>query len=147
ANSALLMSLLPVQGPMGYSRGRKPYNSPPEKQTFACRRKAQQALSDRKKVLYTRDKNQPPKNTGNMSRQHPPKSMAATALDHARAHRHHVIAVVALSAFVALSATLMPSGEVEANRQEALTSDLQLDAGILEPIKVSATPLEADLGA
>ena len=73
--------------------------------------------------------------------------MAATALDHARAHRHHVIAVVALSAFVALSATLMPSGEVEANRQEALTSDLQLDAGILEPIKVSATPLEADLGA
>ena len=73
--------------------------------------------------------------------------MAAAALDHAREHRHHLIAIIALSIFVVLTTTLMPSGEVEANRQESPVTALPLDEGVLDPIEVVAVPVDMDLGA
>ncbi len=88
----------------------------------------------------------PQQNTGNMTRQPPSKGMAAAALNHARAHRHHLIAIVALSVFVALTTAFMPSGDVEANRQEPPAADLHLDADILAPIEVAAVPVDTDLG-
>lgn len=60
--------------------------------------------------------------------------------DTRRLQRKHLLAVGLLSVMVAAATTLTPSGEVNANREDARDLGFELDSDILQPIEINAQP-------
>jgi murein DD-endopeptidase MepM/ murein hydrolase activator NlpD len=69
----------------------------------------------------------------------PPEKLAS--------HRKHLIAVGVLSALVAATTILTPSGDVAANREDRNDIELTLDADILKPIVVGSAAAQQATGA